>query len=351
MIGYLSNISEKVGKKGKGLSVDISDRSLSLIQRCISMVPVIVLGSGASAAYGFASMSQLASHLIRSITPNQDDIQKWNDFKIQIESGVDLETALHNVSVSEGLENQVILNTRDLIRARDVEVFTSIIENEISLPLGRLLQHLSRTANQTIKVVTTNYDRLAEYAFDQALLKFNSGFSGGYRKTFKGFHQSFSEQIELLKVHGSLDWFLSEGISALSIPDSISERTNITPLMVTPGVRKYEHTHNDPFRSIIARADIAFENANSILCVGYGFNDSHIHSKLNDKLRQGRTPIVIATKSLTENALRFIKSSPASNVLGIEEFNNGTKIVYHDGEEIIEELSFWSLDELIKLVM
>ncbi|ANS73769.1 hypothetical protein AWM70_03600 [Paenibacillus yonginensis] len=125
----------------------------------------------------------------------------------------------------------------------------------------------------------------------------------------------------------------------------------MVPLMVTPGIRKYEHTHNEPFRSIIARADSAFENANSILCVGYGFNDNHIQPKLIDKMRQGKTPILIATKKLSDSGMRFIKSATSSTVFGIEEFKSGTRIVFSDKEEIIEELSFWSLEELIKLVI
>ncbi len=310
------------------------------------------MGSGASAAYGFAGMSQLATHLVQSITPDLEDHQEWNEFKSELESGTDLETALHRVTISERLEKKIINSTRELILRQDLEVFNSIVKKEINLPLGRLLQFFSRTAHQTIKVVTTNYDRLAEYAIEQAFLNFNTGFSGEYQKTFKGFNRRLIEPVELLKVHGSLDWFLLDGVNVVGIPDIISEdKIAMTPLMVTPGIRKYEHTHNDPFRSIIARADIAFETANSILCVGYGFNDRHIQPKLNDRLRQGRIPILIATKSLSESAMRFIKSATAPNVIGIEEFNSGTRIVYHDAEEIVEDLSFWSLEELIKLVM
>lgn len=347
----MSKLLKQIEEEGKRLSADLSEKSLGLIQRCISLNPVIVLGSGASAAYGFAGMSQLAIHLIQSITPDQEDNEKWNDFKAELESGIDLESALHKVSVSEKLEKQIILRTRDLILRRDIEVFTALLKNEIHLPLGKLLQHVGRTANQTLKVVTTNYDRMAEYAIDQALLKCNTGFSGEYQKSFTGFHRNPTDQVELLKVHGSLDWFLSDDVNVVSIPDIISEQTTLTPLMVTPGARKYEHTHNDPFRSTIARADIAFETASSILCVGYGFNDNHIHSKLNDKLRQGKAPILIATRTLSDSAMKFIKSARVANVIGIEEFNGGTKVVFHDGEEIIEDLSFWSLDELIKLVM
>ena len=324
---------------------------LGYIQRAISFVPVIVLGSGASAPFGYAGMSELATYLLSNIVPDQADEAKWEEFVTAISNGMDLENALHRVMVSEQLEKEIIKKTRELIYEQDVAVFLKVISNQITLPLASLLQFLSRTANQKIRVVTTNYDRLAEYAIDQAFLCYNNGFYGAYQKTFRGFPISNSEKIELLKVHGSLDWFLTEDNRVISLPDSISSSLKLTPLIVTPGIRKYAHAHDEPFRSIITKADEAFECAKSILCIGYGFNDNHIHLKLINKMREGKIPILIATKKLTESAIKFIKQAPASNVLGIEEFNNGTRVVFNDHEVIFEDKSFWSFEELIKLVM
>ena len=324
---------------------------LKQIQKSVSLVPVIVLGSGASAAYGYAGMAELAGHLRETIVPDPADEAKWNEFASAIAGGMDLESALQKVVISGPLEKDIIRKTRELILKQDVEVFHRIIRNDIILPLGSLLQQLSRTANQKIKVVTTNYDRLAEYAIDQAMLSYDNGFDGKYQKTFRGLHASGDAKIELLKVHGSLDWFLTEDHRVVSLPDHVSDSLEFTPLLVTPGIRKYEHAHNEPFRSIISKADAAFESARSILCVGYGFNDNHIHLKLVEKMRQGRTPILIATKKLTDNAVQFIRRAPSSNVIGIEQFRQGTRVVYSDREDVLEDYSFWSLDELIKLVM
>lgn len=324
---------------------------LKQIQKSISLVPVIVLGSGASAAYGYAGMSELARHLLETIDPAPEDEAKWKAFASEIAGGTDLESALQKVMISGPLELDIIRKTRELILRQDAEVFHRMVKNEIVLPLGTLLQHLRRTANQKIRVVTTNYDRLAEYAIDQALLSCDNGFYGKYQKTFRGLQASGNDKIELLKVHGSLDWFITEDQRVVSLPDSVSGSLELTPLLVTPGIRKYEHAHNEPFRSIISRADAAFESARAILCIGYGFNDNHIHLKLVEKMRQGRTPILIATKKLTDNALQFIRRAPSSLVMGIEQFHQGTRVVYSDREIILEDDAFWSLDELIKLVM
>lgn len=329
----------------------ISAKSLSFIQQCLSSVPVIVLGSGASAAYGLAGMAQLAQHLVNSISPEPVHLSKWNELKRLLASGVDLETALHQVAIPEPLEKKIINSTRELILQQDMDAFHSVLSGDIRLPLGELLQYLRRTTHQTITVVTTNYDRLAEYAIEQAGLNLNMGFSGQYYRQFNRFQRQ-PASVELLKVHGSLDWFSNNDNVEISLPDMASHQdASLSPLMVTPGIRKYEHTHHDPFRTIITKADAAFDTANSILCVGYGFNDTHIQPKLINRLRQGRIPIVIAARSLTASAAKFIKSATASNVIGIEKYNQDTRIMHRDGEEIVENRSFWSFDELIKLVM
>jgi len=55
--------------------IDVSEQRsrfetvLKQIQKSVSLVPVIVLGSGASAAYGYAGMAELAGYLRETIVP------------------------------------------------------------------------------------------------------------------------------------------------------------------------------------------------------------------------------------------------------------------------------------------
>ncbi|MFT9497743.1 SIR2 family protein, partial [Anaerosolibacter sp.] len=220
--------------------------------------------------------------------------------------------------------------------------------------LSTLLKHLSRTANPEIKRVTTNYDRIAEYAIDHAYLEFSSGFSGYYKQYFSGFQNNkkrHSNNIELLKVHGSLDWFVDEDSNVVALPDAINEGFNLMPLMVTPGVRKYEHTHNEPFRSIITKSDETFEKASSVLCIGYGFNDIHIQPKLINKIRGGKIPILIIARTLTERALKFIRSSQDENIIGIEMYSDGSKIISSFDNDIIIDEEIWSLSGLLNLIL
>ncbi|MDD4803340.1 MAG: SIR2 family protein [Syntrophomonas sp.] len=332
----------------------VPEHIIKLIQKCISLVPVTVLGSGASAAYGIAGMPELAQYLITHIAPAAEDVDKWNGFKVEIESGLDLESALLKVTISEMLEKEIVKKTRELIIQKDAEVLNSIIKNELNMPLSRLFQHLNRTANPHIRVITTNYDRIAEYAIDQAYLKHYSGFEGQYKKIFKGFSPtqlSNGSIIEVLKVHGSLDWFILDDLSAISIPDTCNVMLDLNPLMVTPGLNKYKHTHDEPFRSIISRTDEIFQHSKSILCIGYGFNDNHIQPKLVAKMREGKTPILIITKNLSDKAKTFITSNTQSNILGIEEHNTGSKIICSTGEEIVITSRIWDLNNILNLAI
>ncbi len=298
-------------------------------------------------------MKELTDYLISEIKPKKDDEKVWQSFKELISINNDLEKTLHNISLPEGLEKQIVIKTHQLLLKADNQVLNKIINEEIKLPLSRLLKYLNATANPEIKIITTNYDRIAEYAIDAAYINGYYGFAGSYLKYFNGFeNKNYINCILLLKVHGSLDWFVDKNSNILSIPDSIVKNNDYIPLIVTPGIKKYEHTHNEPFRTIITKADEAFKNANSIICIGYGFNDIHIQPKLLDKIKKSKIPILIITKELTENTIKFIKSSEHENIIAISKSKNGSIIHQSSIEKHIEvKEEVWQLAELIKYII
>jgi hypothetical protein len=132
------------------------------------------------------------------------------------------------------------------------------------------------------------------------------------------------------KVHGSVDWFLDESQVALALPFEAEFPGSLTPLMVTPGTTKYEETHQEPFRSIITQADLALEHASAYLCIGYGFNDSHIQPKLVQKVRTQSTPIVILAHTLTSNARDFLSGCPSAQFLALEMNDASTRVYCRD---------------------
>ena len=152
-------------------------------QRCLKSPPVIVLGSGASIPFGLPSMSDLAQWLMESNPEGmigQHENRIWKDFTDALEEENDLESALGKVRMNEELSNHVIKHTWTRVEEADAKVFDRVIRNRKLLPLSRLYRHLFDSTHRTLSVVTTNYDRLAEYAADLENFCHYTGFNYGY---------------------------------------------------------------------------------------------------------------------------------------------------------------------------
>ncbi|MBN7770961.1 SIR2 family protein [Marinobacter daepoensis] len=327
-------------------------------QEFYGKAPVIIMGSGASAAHGMSGMGALAKHLVTHTDVSglsAPELEVWEKFCQVLGDGVDLESALHQVAASEELTSRIVKATWTLINSEDIEIFQRCLQDNSMFPLSRLLEHMFRSSLKRINIITTNYDRLAEYACDQRRIHHYTGFTYGFFRQFAAPTEiTFSRRVNIWKVHGSLDWFQTpmEDTVALSNIQGIPD--NYQPQIVTPGTQKYQKTHLEPFRSIINNADLAINEAGSYLCIGYGFNDEHIQPKLMVKcLRQG-TPVTIITYALSDSAKKLILDGKAQNYLAIERGETDDKsIVYSslDKAPIKVEKNIWSLEGYLSLII
>ena len=129
--------------------------------------------------------------------------------------------------------------------------------------------------------------------------------------------------------------------------------TGLEPVIITPGVEKYRLINDEPFLSIKQGADAALQSAQSYLCIGYGFNDSHVQTKLVERCRSETVPLVLITKSITPSAKEFLRSGKCQKYLALEEGENGCRMfttAYPDGIEINGN-QFWQLDQFLTMVM
>jgi hypothetical protein len=323
---------------------------VELAQKCLSEVPVVVLGSGASLQYGVGGMKELGEWLERNVVPS-DGSEKavWVNFVTDIRKNCDLEGALQRVTLPASLELRVIEETRKLVLRDDQKVFANMVSGGLRLALTELLRHLLRTTHSSVVVVTTNYDRLAEYASDQAGAFHHTGFSHGYWRTLSEFPTKSQQWVEILKVHGSLDWFLDSNQSPVALPDALPMPPSFVPVMVTPGIGKYEKTHDDPFRTIITRADAAFATARAILSIGYGFRDRHLQPKMQKRIANDRIPTVFLARIISPELRRFLKACVNPHYLALEESGDKTRAYFAkapDGVEIPG--SIWELATFLK---
>ena len=299
--------------------------------------PVVIVGTGLSVSMKIPGMKELQAHLIESLPSiiKNGLLDEWQTCTESIKSH-GLEAGLSKVQVSTELLTHIVNISADYINKFDAtvrkEIFCSPTQ---SFPFSKLLAFLFKGLPPTtsaVNVITPNYDHLVEYACDIAKIECINGFSGyavgtfneGELKTdyytpyiraerqrsvrdFK-MHQS----IRLFKPHGSLHW--------QKLGDHVFQHSELFPeskrILITPGLTKFEHSLTDPvMNSIRESANQCLRNATAAIIIGYGFNDSHLQTVLNQRISEGMECLII-THTLSENAKALISKN--NRLIGIE---------------------------------
>lgn len=336
------------------------DEIAKLAQKCVQQNPVIVLGSGASAAHKIRGMPALSVYLRQHVVAEEDvEINAWRAIEAALEAGTGLEVTLQETDAPKSLTDKIVRLTWKAIALDDLELLHKSAMGEEAFPLTNLILGLFRSSNNLISIVTPNYDRVAEYAADIADVVHTTGFTPGIIRRRMGANPITYKRgnfpprtVEIWKVHGSLDWFSDPGGAIVSLPLTNEIPDGFAPLIVTPGISKYERTHDEPFRSAIQGADSVLDRSSAFLCVGYGFRDTHIQPKLVERCRQKNVPIIVLAKELTDEAKDFLLNSAGSEFLAMEEHEGGTKVFTPDlpGGTVVPELDLWSFSTFNGLV-
>jgi hypothetical protein len=273
---------------------------------------------------------------------------------------MNLEDALDNSMLSETSGNLIREFVWNSVNKKDLEFFCRINNGSNEFALVNLLRKVLQPTPNEVTVITTNYDRLVEYATDIIGATAISGFEGTLiRKpefpTAKAIQERIrvrERKVNIWKVHGSLDWFKTETGNIVSYPLSDVIPSRHTPLIIPPGKDKYSSTHSEPYRDVIAQADNSFTRSGSYICVGYGFNDEHIQPKLITQIKQGK-PIVVLCQYATEACKQFVISDEVKKYAVLEQGAHGkTRVTssLNGGIPITFDNEFWQLSDFIKTI-
>ncbi|KAB2705938.1 hypothetical protein F9K88_22110 [Brucella intermedia] len=335
-----------------------AETACEFAQYVVNRNPVIILGSGASAAHGVPGMWPLGQMLLTAAVPGvwtSGELTQWDAFKAELAGGADLESALGSIRLTEKQTDFVATETRRFLMPADLAVMSRLFADRRSLPLSRLIRHVFRSAQTAINVVTPNYDRLAEFAADAAEFPFYTGFNPGlFQGRGRGTRQPrrADKTVYVWKVHGSFDWFIDGAQQIVASPVVHDVPSGHTPLMVTPGIDKYRRTHIEPYSSVLANANASLQDGKAYLCVGYGFNDEHLQQKLVERCDRDSVPLVVLTKELTPTARTFLASGRCRSYLALEETPGGT-MAYTDwkpGGFELAGVDHWGLNGFLDLV-
>lgn len=326
---------------------------------------VTVIGSGLSCAEGLPGMGELADHLKTAIGPtlSPGDLAAWKEISIAIAAN-GLEAALLKHPPSNTLEIAIGNSTSEFIAGRERDVITDVFNGTRVLRLTRLLKHMLKP-NSGLPIVTTNYDRLAEVAAEDAGLGVDTMFLGQFvgplnpkesqlsfcrdvtlknrRPTF-----TYAQRATVLKPHGSLDWYLRDGRPVRYGGDL----PGATRLIITPGQNKFRNGYDSPFDAHRERANRAIDQASRFLVLGYGFNDDHLETHLTPAIRAGR-PTLMLTHSLSPKALQLALAN--ANVLALDYErqggHDGTRVIHCKTPHFVPKLALWDVHSFVSEVL
>lgn len=337
-----------------------------LLQSNLTDGLVAVIGSGASAAVGLPTMSDLTDHLIHDFKGRLPDytVPDWEAVLKQLWEGNGLETALAAIPENSDLIPFIVESTGALIAQKERECIDAVLRGDRELPLSRLWKH-SVLNNAELHVVTTNYDRIIEFSAEIAGLAVDTSFVGNCfgrfdprlsrqslllpKQTRKGMKILFAHRRHIIvhKPQGSLDWY-----SHPSGPIRCSQCLSLPRLMITPGTSKYRKGYDSPFDGHRDAANAAIDRAARFLVIGYGFNDDQLETHLRSRIKAG-VPCVILVKTLTPSAEALVADN--SSVIALCEHEcsgiKGTKSRAPDGYEFYPGESLWDLNSFISEVL
>lgn len=309
-------------------------------------------------------MSALGHHLVTHIPAHLSpgDTKLWEMIHPHIEVE-GLEAALLKHAPTASLEAAIVQSTGDFIATAEAAILSEVFSNVKVLRLTKLIPHLLKS-DSGVPIITTNYDRLAEIACEEAGLGVDTMFSGhfaarldpkeslwsfyrGAKLVGRNVRYKFAPKANVYKPHGSLDWYHREGN-----PVRYGGVLPLPRLIITPGINKFRNGYESPFDKHREKANDAIDNARRFLIVGYGFNDDHLETHLTPRIKSG-VKTVILTFSLSPKAREIALANKSVIAAEFREENGsgGTCFIVDGLELFFPDVDYWDLDGFVKGVL
>ena len=168
--------------------------------------------------------------------------------------------------------------------------------------IDTLFNHASAGVHERRKVVnifTTNYDTLLEDALALNKVSYWDGFDGGaVAHRIQKYGEpvpSNGQRANLIKMHGSIDWFLCDKGYVWRVRDNDLYPKADRRVLIYPQATKYVATQQDPFSTQfdLFRKSLNSSNSNILAVCGYSFGDDHINNEIEFALSKEENKTVL----------------------------------------------------------
>lgn len=313
------------------------EKVFKIVQSFLKNPPLVVWGSGATVTFGIPGMDSLNKKLKKEIC----GFDAEND-NLEVELGKEKYQEIMPV-IKNVIWNEI--NEADKLVLERLTTNQTTDFHGIKLLIDKFIE----VHPQVLNIVTTNYDRVLEYTMSYHDVIFTDGFNG---KVLSSFNENLFQSkniVNLIKVHGSLNWFNIDG--EIRYVSSCFDK--YAPQIIAPGKSKYQDAYNSPYRELIQKADNFIKDAPSFLVVGFGFNDEHLTPRIKTQIKKG-VPVVLITKKITESTITELKGAE-KYILFEEKSASFTNVIYKssnsENEQSIElEGDFWQLPKFIEIL-
>jgi len=169
--------------------------------------------------------------------------------------------------------------------------------------IHHVLQSGKTGQESSVDYYTLNYDTLFEDALSLERIPLADGFSGGATGWWDSqAYQVATAQARILKVHGSIDWRLSDNdVLPRRVRQGLDVGGSPESVLIWPASTKYREAQRDPFAQIIEvmrRGLRPTTDSQVVLAIcGYSFGDAHVNVEIDQALREsdGRLTIIAFT--------------------------------------------------------
>lgn len=213
-----------------------------------------------------------------------------------------------------------------------------------------------------VRLFSTNYDTLLEDALALNKVSCWDGFCGG-AIAYRNFHFGDLEptsnyRAHVVKLHGSIDWYLSEDGQVWRLRKSDTYPPKTSHILIHPQATKYMATQRDPFAAQfeIFRRTLSTSADNVLSVCGYSFGDDHINHEIESAMAapNNRTTMIVfyqENDNCAECLKRWIKSPWGKRLYVVTE-----KGIYVGSEELLhpptngEKHNWWTFSGVTRLL-